>query len=113
MLRKVPGASEVKVEQTTGLPMLTVQIDREQAARYGLNVGDVQETVATAIGGKEAGTLFQGDRRFDIVVRLPETLRNDLEAMKRLPISLPKGEGGRTNYIPLSAPHYTQISPAL
>jgi cobalt-zinc-cadmium resistance protein CzcA len=58
VLRTVPGASEVKVEQTTGLPMLTVQIDRGQAARYGLNVGDIQETVATAIGGKEACTLF-------------------------------------------------------
>lgn len=111
VLRKVPGASEVKVEQTTGLPMLTVQIDREQAARYGLNVGDVQETVATAIGGKEAGTLFQGDRRFDIVVRLPETSRNDLEAMKRLPISLPKGEGGRTNYIPLGEVAKLEVAP--
>lgn len=111
VLRTVPGASEVKVEQTTGLPMLTVQIDREQAARYGLNVGDVQETVATAIGGREAGTLFQGDRRFDIVVRLPETSRNDLEAMKRLPISLPSGKDGRTNYIPLGEVAKLDVAP--
>ncbi|WP_171257027.1 efflux RND transporter permease subunit, partial [Acinetobacter baumannii] len=71
-LQQVPGASEVKVEQTTGLPMLTVDIDREKASRYGLNVGDVQETLAIAFGGQEAGTLFEGDRRFGIVVRLPE-----------------------------------------
>jgi len=111
VLRKVPGASAVKVEQTTGLPNLTVQIDREQVARYGLNFGNVQETVATAIGGKEAGTLFQGDRRFDIVVLLPETSRNDLEAMRHLPISLPKGEGGRTSYIPLGEVTKLEVAP--
>ena len=105
MLQKIQGASEVKVEQTTGLPMLTVNIDRQKAARYGLNVGDIQDTVATAIGGREAGTLFEGDRRFDIVVRLPESLRNDLEGMKRLPIPLPRETGGaerRSNFIPLA-----------
>ncbi|MFY0022599.1 efflux RND transporter permease subunit, partial [Acinetobacter baumannii] len=64
VLEKIPGATEVKIEQTTGLPMLTVDIDRQKTARYGLNVSDIQDTIATAIGGKEAGTLFQGDRRF-------------------------------------------------
>ncbi|RYP59230.1 hypothetical protein DL771_010956 [Monosporascus sp. 5C6A] len=108
MLQKIPGASEVKVEQTTGLPMLTVNIDRQKAARYGLNVADIQDTVATAIGGREAGTLFEGDRRFDILVRLPESLRNDMESMKRLPIPLPRATGstggaeGRTNFIQLA-----------
>ncbi len=104
-LQKIPGASEVKVEQTTGLPMLTVNIDRQKSARYGLNVADIQDVVATAIGGREAGTLFEGDRRFDILVRLPESLRNDLESMKRLPIPLPRATGsaeGRTNFIQLS-----------
>lgn len=109
VLRKVPGSSEVKVEQTTGLPMLTVHIDREQAARYGLNVADVQETVATAVGGKEVGTLFQGDRRFDIVIRLPETARNDLEAIKRLPIAL--AGNGRTSYIPLGELAKLEVAP--
>jgi cobalt-zinc-cadmium resistance protein CzcA len=103
-LQQVPGASEVKVEQTTGLPMLTVEIDREKASRYGLNVGDVQETLATAVGGKEAGTLFEGDRRFDIVVRLPEGVRTDLEAVKRLPIPLAgkEAQAGGARFIPLS-----------
>ncbi|MEG0881955.1 MAG: CusA/CzcA family heavy metal efflux RND transporter, partial [Janthinobacterium sp.] len=102
VLGKIPGATEVKVEQTTGLPMLTVQIDREQTARYGLNIADVQAAIATAIGGQEAGTLFQGDRRFDIVVRLPDSLRSDLEQLKRLPIALPLGAAaeGRARFIP-------------
>jgi cobalt-zinc-cadmium resistance protein CzcA len=114
MLQKIQGASEVKVEQTTGLPMLTVNIDRQKAARYGLNVADVQETVATAIGGREAGTLFEGDRRFDILVRLPESLRNDLEGMKRLPIPLPRSAGGtevRTNFIPLGEVASFELAP--
>jgi len=119
MLEKIVGASEVKVEQTTGLPMLTVNIDRDKTARYGLNVGDVQDAVSTAIGGQEAGTLFEGDRRFDIVVRLPDALRSDPEALRRLPIALPRGNAGeaRTSYIPLSevasldfAPGPNQIS---
>jgi cobalt-zinc-cadmium resistance protein CzcA len=113
VLGKVPGAAEVKVEQTTGLPMLTINIDRDKTSRYGLNVGDVQDMVAIAVGGKEAGTLFQGDRRFDIIVRLPENLRNDLEAMKRLPISLPRAENGngRANFIPLGEVVSLEIAP--
>jgi cobalt-zinc-cadmium resistance protein CzcA len=113
VMGKIPGAAEVKVEQTTGLPMLTVNIDREKTARYGLNVADVQDTIATAIGGKEAGTLFQGDRRFDILVRLPESVRNDLEAIKRLPLPLPREQGGaaRTSYIPLGEVATLDVAP--
>lgn len=108
MLQKIAGASEVKVEQTTGLPMLTVHIDRQKAARYGLNVADIQDTVATAIGGREAGTLFEGDRRFDILVRFPERLRNDLEGMKRLPIPLPRAAGTATGAEPRT--HFIQLA---
>ena len=113
VLGKIPGATEVKVEQTTGLPMLTVQIDREQTARYGLNIADVQAAIATAIGGQEAGTLFQGDRRFDIVVRLPDSLRSDLEQLKRLPIALPLGAAaeGRARFIPLGEVASLQVAP--
>jgi len=113
VMEKIPGASEVKVEQTTGLPMLTVNIDRDKTARYGLNMGDVQDAVATAIGGKEAGTLFQGDRRFDIIVRLPENLRSDLEAIKRLPIALPRAQGGdsQKTYIPLAEVASLDLAP--
>jgi cobalt-zinc-cadmium resistance protein CzcA len=110
VLKGLAGAAEVNVEQTTGLPMLTVAIDREKTARYGLNVGDVQDTVAAAIGGREAGTLFEGDRRSDILVRLPERLRGDLDAIARLPIALPKS-GDRVTYIPLGEVAQLQLAP--
>lgn len=97
-LGKLAGATEVKIEQTGGLPFLNVDIDREKAARYGLSVGAIQDTVSAAIGGKDAGTVFQGDRRFGIVVRLPETSRSDPASLGRLPLALPNGHG----YVPLS-----------
>jgi Cu/Ag efflux pump CusA len=77
--------------------MLTVNLDRSKAARYGLSVSDVQNALATAVGGTEAGAVFEGDRRFNIVVRLPEDSRNNLEAMKRLLVALPRIEGGPTH----------------
>ncbi len=118
LLQGIQGSSEVNVEQTTGLPMLSVTVDRERTARYGLNVQDVQDTLAIAVGGRDAGILFEGDRRFGILVRLPEVLRSDVEALKRLPIPLPAGpEGSARRFIPLSevadfttAPGPNQIS---
>lgn len=100
VLETIPGAADVKVEQTTGLPMLTVQIDRAKLARLGLNMADVQEMAGTAIGGQEAGALFQGDRRFDILVRMSDAVRSDIEALKRLPIRLPTN-GGATSFVTL------------
>jgi cobalt-zinc-cadmium resistance protein CzcA len=88
VLQKVPGSADVKAEQTHGLPMMTVKVKREVAGRYGLSVADVQEVVAIAIGGREAGQVFEGDRRFDLVVRLPEKIRGDLNALERLRIPL-------------------------
>ena len=93
VLEKITGAADVKVEQTTGLLMLSVRIDRDKTARLGLNVSDVHAVIGNAIGGGSAGTVFEGDRRFPIVVRLAEEQRTDLEAMKRLPIRLPAGDG--------------------
>jgi len=90
---KVNGAADVKLEQTTGLPLLTITPDRAAMARYGLNPGVVQQTVATAIGGEVASQLFEGDRRFDIVVRLPEALRQDPAVLADLPVPL----GGSDN----------------
>ncbi|WP_309689480.1 CusA/CzcA family heavy metal efflux RND transporter [Stenotrophomonas sp. SORGH_AS_0321] len=84
----VPGAADVRLEETSGLPLLTVRPDRQALAGYGLNPGQVQSTVATAVGGTVAGQLFEGDRRFDIVVRLPEALRQDPAALADLPVSL-------------------------
>ena len=114
VLEKVPGAADVKVEQTTGLPMMTIHIDREKTARLGVNVGDVQEAIAIAVGGREAGVLFQGDRRFDIIVRLPERLRSDMEAMKQLPIHLPRDEAGaqtRRAYLQLGDVATFEVAP--
>ena len=89
VIGRVQGAADVKAEQVTGLPLLTVTPDPGALARYGLNPGDVQDTVATAIGGEVAGQLFEGDRRFDLVVRLPESLRQDPSVLADLPIPLP------------------------
>jgi len=109
---KVAGATEVKVEQTTGLAMLSVNIDRARAGRYGLNIADVQETVSTAVGGRSAGTFFQGDRRFDILVRLPDPVREDMQALRALPIPLPRGvDGDRGSYIPLGEVATLELAP--
>ncbi len=89
LLEQVPGASDVKVEQTTGLPVMTIRFDRAAMARYGLNVADVQDVIAIALGGAKAGEIFEGDRRVDLVVRLPEEVRTDTEALRRIPVALP------------------------
>ncbi|WP_437952880.1 CusA/CzcA family heavy metal efflux RND transporter [Sorangium sp. So ce296] len=88
LLRATPGAADVKVEQVTGLPVLTIDVDRRMVARYGLNVADVQEVVEAAIGGVSAGEVFEGDKRFDLVLRLPDAIRRDVAALERLPIPL-------------------------
>lgn len=110
-LRKVPGASEVQVEQTSGLPVLQIQVDRERAARMGLNIGDVQEMIATATAGRAAGTLFEGDRRFDIVVRLPEAVRGDIDALRRLPVALPGDAQGTRSFIALGEIATFEVAP--
>jgi len=89
VLQKVPGAADVKTEQVSGLPVLTVKLNRQALSRYGINVSDVQNLVEITVGGKGAGKVFEGDRRFEIVVRLPERLRSDIEAIRSLPVPLP------------------------
>lgn len=89
VLQNVQGATDVKTEQASGLPVLTVKLNRQALSRYGINVGDVQNLVEIAVGGKNSGMVFEGDRRFNIVVRLPEHLRSDISALKALPVPLP------------------------
>ncbi len=104
VLRKTDGAADVKVEQTDGLPRLDVALNRDAIAHYGLNVQDVLDVVAMAIGGREAGLIFQGDRRFDIVVRLPDALRQNIQALENLHIMLPVNDNEvhtTLNYVPL------------
>lgn len=103
VLRSVPGGADVKVEQTTGLPILDFKLDKAAIARYGLNTSDVLDVISIAIGGREAGFVFQGDRRFHILVRLPDIVRDDLAALESLPIPLPKAEGRAASFIPLKS----------
>jgi cobalt-zinc-cadmium resistance protein CzcA len=111
VLSRVPGAEGVNLERLTGLPFLTILPKHDTISRFGLSVGDVQQIIETAIGGQTAGQFFQGDRRFPIVIRLPETLRDNLDALRRLPILLRAPEQPSDNrtisasgasYIPLS-----------
>jgi len=95
----VEGAEDVSVEQVTGLPVLLIKPDRAALSRLGISMDDVQQVVSTSIGGVVAGQVFEGDRRFDVVVRLPETLRQDTDAIGRLRIPVP-GSGG-TAFVPL------------
>jgi cobalt-zinc-cadmium resistance protein CzcA len=90
----VPGAADVKLEQATGLPLLAITPDTAGLNRYGLNAVAVQAAIGTAIGGTVAGQLFEGDRRFDIVVRLPEALRSDPSRLADLPIPLGANDAG-------------------
>jgi cobalt-zinc-cadmium resistance protein CzcA len=89
ILRATKGAKDVKVEQASGLSILNIAVDKAEIARRGLSLAAVQEVIGAAIGGRDAGVVFEGDRYFEIVVRLPETIRHDLDALKNLPVSLP------------------------
>jgi cobalt-zinc-cadmium resistance protein CzcA len=88
-LRSIRGATDVRTEQTAGMPVLSIDIDREAISRYGLSVADVQDVVAAAVGGREAGLVFEGDRRFELIVRLPEDIRRHFEGFENLPVPLP------------------------
>lgn len=98
VLEKIPGAADARMEQVIGLPVLTVTPKRAQLAAYGLTVNALQALVATAIAGEHAGLIYEGDRRFELVVRLPEKLRNDLSVLERLPVPI-KTEPG---FVPLN-----------
>ncbi|MCH1570519.1 MAG: efflux RND transporter permease subunit, partial [Longimicrobiales bacterium] len=87
---RVPGAVDVKVEQVTGLPILTVGVDRESVARQGLNADDVMDVVE-ALGGRQAGVVLEGERRFDLQVRFPQEVRNDIGEISRIPVVAPSG----------------------
>jgi cobalt-zinc-cadmium resistance protein CzcA len=97
----IEGAQDVGVEQVTGLPVLQITPDRAALARLGLNVQDLQEVVATSIGGAVVGQVFEGDRRFDVVVRLPEAIRGDVDGIGRLRVPLPAAADGARGFVPL------------
>ena len=98
----IEGAQDVGVEQVTGLPVLQITPDRAALARFGLNVGDVQNVVAVSIGGVEAGQIFEGDRRFPIIVRLPEAARERVDELGRMRIPLPGPDSEMRGFVPLA-----------
>ncbi|TXH47872.1 MAG: CusA/CzcA family heavy metal efflux RND transporter, partial [Desulfurellales bacterium] len=116
VVQGVPGSADTRTEQVSGLPVLTVKLNRRALARLGGSVADVQGIVEIAVGGRNAGLIFEGDRRFDIVVRLPEHLRSDVDAIRNLPIPVPPAEAqpGAVKALwgnsPLSQVHYTPLS---
>jgi cobalt-zinc-cadmium resistance protein CzcA len=110
VLRGVEGVADVKTEQLRGLPVMSVDVDRAAIARFGLSVADVQDVVAAAVGGRAAGLVFEGDRRFDLVVRLPDDLRREFAALESLPVPLPPDDSlraahaaERVGFVPLSS----------
>lgn len=94
----IEGAADTRMEQVSGLPVLSIRPDRDALGRHGLDVRHLQDTVRTALGGTVAGEIYEGDRRFDLVVRLAEERRNDVDALQRLPVSVPGADPG---YVPL------------
>jgi cobalt-zinc-cadmium resistance protein CzcA len=100
-LRKVPGAADVKVEQVSGQPTITASIDRTAAAALGVHASDAADALEIGLGGREAGHILEGDRRFDVVVRLDDASRADPAAMGQLPVVSESGEGSTA--IPLSS----------
>jgi cobalt-zinc-cadmium resistance protein CzcA len=108
VLENISGAADARMEQVTGLPVLTVTPKRDQLAAYGLTVSVLQDLVATAIAGESAGLIYEGDRRFELVVRLPEKLRNDLSVLERLPVPI-KTEPG---FVPLNEIASIELAPA-
>ncbi|MCJ8318136.1 MAG: CusA/CzcA family heavy metal efflux RND transporter [Colwellia sp.] len=107
VIEKIEGASDIQVEQVTGLPMLSIIPKRVELARFGLNVSQLQETLSTAIAGQKAGVIYEGDRRFNMVVRLPEHIRQNVNRLSELPIALPNGQ-----YVPLSEVAVISLAPA-
>lgn len=108
VLEKIPGAADARMEQVTGLPVLTITPKRRQLAAYGLTVDQVQDFIAAAIAGENAGLMYEGDRRFEIMVRLPENLRTDLLALERLPVPIE----GEPNFVPLNEIARIELTPA-
>ena len=111
VLESIQGGEDVKVEQTTGLPILTVNIVRQKIARLGVNMADVQDAISIAMNGRETGILFEGDKRFDIVVRLADETRADIEAFKRLPIKI-ASNGNAPVYLQLGEVATMDIAPS-
>ena len=106
ILETIPGAQDVGVEQITGLPLMSVNLNYAALARYGLSVSEVQDVIEIAIGGKQAGQIFEGDRRFPLILRLPEKLRTDMDAWRDIPVRIKAGAPPQptTSDVPMFVP---------
>lgn len=102
ILKNVSGATDVKIEQVTGLPLLSIDIDRLALSRYGLQLNNVQNTIEIALAGKKSGQVYEGDQRFDLIVRLPEKQRISDDLLRKIILPLPIAADGMRHYIPLS-----------
>ncbi|MFZ4507655.1 MAG: efflux RND transporter permease subunit [Fimbriimonas sp.] len=98
VMRTIPGAQDVEVEQVDEVPVLQIDVDRDAISRLGINVSDIQEVVATALGGEPVGQIMEGDKRFALTVTMPQELRNDVDAIRNMLIEIPSGGG-----VPLSS----------
>ncbi|WP_313171963.1 CusA/CzcA family heavy metal efflux RND transporter [Stenotrophomonas sp.] len=107
----IEGNADVKLEQVTGLPLMTITPDLDALARYGVSIDAVQRTISMALGGETAGQVFEGDRRFDIVVRLPESMRENPKTLASLPVALPVSEGSTRGYVPLGQLAKVEVAP--
>jgi heavy metal efflux system protein len=101
MLSGVTGASDVRMEQLTGLPMLSIEPQRDHLALLGLDIASLQQSIQTAIGGTSAGLIYEGDKRFRIVVRLKDEIRKHPDRLAKLPIALPDSDDPDLSYVPL------------
>nr|WP_320166391.1 CusA/CzcA family heavy metal efflux RND transporter [uncultured Methylophaga sp.] len=97
IMRDIPGQADARLEQVSGLPMVSVEPKRLALSRYGLSVDSLQTMLSTAIGGQDAGLIYEGDRRFKLVIRLDDEQRQNIASLGELPIALPSG-----SYVPLS-----------
>jgi cobalt-zinc-cadmium resistance protein CzcA len=113
ILQAIPGAGSVKADQVGGAPTLDVKLDRAAIARYGLTVREVADTVSAAMGGRESGLLYEGDRRFDITVRVPEATRISLDEIQALPVLLPSEAGQARQQVPLAQVAHISVTEGL
>ncbi|HAW92769.1 MULTISPECIES: efflux RND transporter permease subunit [unclassified Arsukibacterium] len=115
LLATVPGAVDVRMEQANGLPMLSIEPDREHLALLGIDMATVQRSIQTMVGGIQAGLIYEGDKAFDLIIRADEALRSDPQQLKRLPVALPfrrheNSESTELTYVPLGeVAHFSEI----
>ena len=101
VLAAVPGAEDARMEQSAGLPLLSIEPQRDHLALVGMDVAQMQQLIQTAIGGRQVGLMYEGDKRFKLVLRLPEELRQDPAALARIPVTLPVDDSPELRYVPL------------